>query len=232
MLAGAEKGNVARRDLRFQQQRVIERHDLDDVAPRQHHATLGVDQQPLDGAAHRRADLGLLHAVGQADAALCKTVERCSGFREFVAPGVAKVERDLLDLAFGLIDSRPGAGHLRGGLLALATQARDIALETQDFHLRHGAGCEQGLGLAQFLRGQFVVARRLLVERRGLLQFLAALGELLPGDAGLTLQLGEARLVQAGFGRGELRRLGEHLRRHVKGLALGERRQACGLGEQ
>ena len=53
LLPRMQEGNVLRTNARFDQQGVIQRHDLDQIAARLHNPANGIDQQLLDDATHR-----------------------------------------------------------------------------------------------------------------------------------------------------------------------------------
>ncbi len=130
-----DERDVARLHARIEHQRVVQRHDLDDVLARLHDAAYRVGQQALDASAHRRLDRRLVDAVGQPGGALVQRVELARRFGQVAARLVAEGQLGLLDLVHRLLDRALHASDLRQGLVDVALVLRDVALEAQDVDL-------------------------------------------------------------------------------------------------
>ena len=100
------------------------------------------------------------------------------GVGELGAHLVACAELHLLDLALGFRNRRLDAGDLGIGLITIAAQARQIALQPQDLDLGHGAGAHQGTGGIELLLQQGHATLGLLLARARLVELLLPLRQL------------------------------------------------------
>ncbi len=207
------EGDVARRDARLDQQTLVQRHDLHELAVGRHHTADGGDLDILDDAPYRRTQ-------GQARDGIGAALEH--GGEGF-------------DIGVGLGQFLAGTHHVVGARLGkLEFEFRALPIQAQDFHAAGRPGPGKVIGDLQLAAHQ---TQRLVDAGQGIVQATTAgvvqlgfsleqcrvgieLGRefqrletdlgLQPGDAGQRGPVFGCAFAEVGFGLGRIQ-LGQHL---------------------
>ena len=124
-----DKGNIAGRQARFNQQMVIARHNFHQFAVGWDHAAQSIDLDFFDNTFHRRAHRHTRDAVGTATNNLGQRSRLGGGFSQFFASlnQVLRTQVENFELKIGT-----------------------LALKTEHFHVAGRTGFRQATGYRQF----------------------------------------------------------------------------------
>ncbi|MNN14324.1 hypothetical protein D3C81_1273850 [compost metagenome] len=199
LLARVQERDVLGQDLGLDDQRVVQWHDLDDVATRLDHPADGVDQQLFDDTAHRRGDHGAVNPVIQCFAGGGGFAELGAGLVELGQRFAAELATGFLDLALYFPDGGLGTRDGERGGVHLAAVFHFGTAQAQHLDLGDRALGYQRLGHRDFLTQQLQAVGVLRALGGVLAQLLLALYQLLLQAPDLVLQLLAPAQVQRLF---------------------------------
>ncbi|MNE54350.1 hypothetical protein D3C80_1491240 [compost metagenome] len=138
-----QEGDVLGQDLRFDDQRVVQWHHLDDIAAGLDNPANGIDQHLLDDTAYRRSDHGAVHPIVQSLAGGCGLVQLGARLVQLGQRFTAEFASGFLDLALYLAYGRLGTRDGQRSGVQLATVLHFGTAQAQHFDLGDCASCHQ-----------------------------------------------------------------------------------------
>ncbi|MNC25187.1 hypothetical protein D3C75_732640 [compost metagenome] len=159
-----QEGDVLGANTCLDQQGVVQRHDLHQIAARLDDAANGVDQHLLDDATYRRGDQGALDSILQRFTSGLDLAQLGLHLVELGERLAAKACAGFTDFALDFGDGRFGAGDGQRSGFQLAACLDFGTPQAQQLHFGGRAFRHQRLGHADFLaqQGQAVAELALL----------------------------------------------------------------------